>query len=140
MRGIPDYTRAALCISLLALAAGNAIGEETIEQAGKQHFLKYCAACHGENATGSGPYAGLLKKEPASLTELTKNNGGNFPFDKIYDMIDGREMLAVHGTREMPVWGHLWQRDTGDESRIGAEAAVRARTLELIVYIRSIQQ
>lgn len=39
------------------------------------------------------------------LTALAKNNNGVFPFDRVYQIIDGRREVLAHGPRDMPVWG-----------------------------------
>ena len=72
---------------------------------GKQEYLSKCASCHGKDAKGDGPVAGSLKQKVADLTVLAKNTGSIFPFARIYDVIDGREAVAAHGPRDMPVWG-----------------------------------
>ena len=118
------------------LAAVVAHADESVEAAGKTRFLENCAVCHGPDATGGGPFGGMLNKKPANLTVLSKNNKGAFPFNLVYDTIDGRGQGPAHGTKEMPIWGATWKKG-GD---IGAETAVRGRVLELIIYLRSIQQ
>ena len=41
-------------------------------------FRRYCAQCHGLDATGDGPVASALKKKPANLTTLAKNHRRRF--------------------------------------------------------------
>jgi hypothetical protein len=65
----------------------------------------YCGQCHGMNATGNGPVAPALRKRPANLRLLSKNNGGVFPREEVRDFIDGRKVTSAHGSREMPIWG-----------------------------------
>ena len=110
--------------------------DESVEAAGKARFMESCAVCHGVEAIGDGPYAGLLTKKPANLTLLAKNNGGVFPFNVVYDSIDGRGPNGAHGTKDMPVWGANWKGGNAQ----GAETAVRGRILETIIYLRSIQK
>jgi len=117
----------------LVLAADQA----TVEDLGRQRYIESCAACHGEDAKGAGLLASMLTAKPADLTQLSKNNGGTFPFGQVYNTIDGRSKHRAHGSHEMPVWGQLWQQE-GPYER--AETFVRGRILELIVYLRSIQQ
>lgn len=131
-----------LCIAianLLSLPAmmAHAAEDLTVEELGRQRFVESCAACHGENAKGGGVVANLLTAKPADLTLLSKRNGGTFPFGKIYDAIDGRQKHEAHGSHEMPVWGRLWQED-GPYER--SETFVRGRILEMVIYLRSIQQ
>ncbi len=120
-----------LVISSTAFAA-----EDSVEAAGKARFMESCAVCHGPQAVGDGPYAALLNKKPANLTLLAKNNGGTFPFNVVYDSIDGRGPNGAHGTKDMPVWGSNWKGANAQ----GAETAVRGRILETIIYLRSIQK
>ena len=62
------------------------------------------------------------------------------PFDarEIADLIDGRAMPPVHGTREMPVWGRRFSARVGG-GEVGEEA-VRGQLLILVEYLRSIQR
>ena len=46
---------------------------------GESEFRHYCSPCHGLRGTGNGPVAQTLKKKPADLTSLAKNDGGVFP-------------------------------------------------------------
>jgi len=100
-----------------------------------------CQVCHGVAATGDGPMASALKTKPADLTTLAKRNGGEFPFLKIFQVIDGRQNIQAHGERPMPVWGKRYQEEAGEKyGPYGGEAAVRARVLELTYYLQSIQK
>lgn len=100
---------------------------------GKIQYQSSCAACHGADAKGDGPVSKELKTRPADLTVLAKNNNGVFPYDRVFQMIDGRNStVASHGTREMPIWGY----------RFGPPQAYRfkARVVAVIDYIKSLQQ
>jgi mono/diheme cytochrome c family protein len=100
-----------------------------------------CQICHGPNGTGDGPMAGLLTVKPSDLTQLSKKNDGKFPLLKVFQTVDGRAVIPAHGTREMPAWGQRYQAEAGDKyGPYGGEAAVRARVLELVYYIQSIQK
>ncbi len=100
-----------------------------------------CQSCHGVSATGDGAMATELKKKPSDLTTLAKRNGGNFPFLKVFHTIDGRQEIPAHGTSDMPVWGARYKKDIGEKyGPYGGEAAIRARILELVYYIQSIQK
>jgi len=113
--------------------------EEPAITAGKLEFGRNCAICHGINGKGSGPITPLLKKTPADLTQLSKKNSGKFPFWPTYRMIDGREPIDGHGGRDMPIWGDRFRAEAGSLQQ-GAEATVRGRILEIIVYLQSIQE
>jgi mono/diheme cytochrome c family protein len=74
---------------------------------GKMEYQSSCAACHGIDAKGNGPVSKELKTRPTDLTVLAKNNHGVFPYNMVYEMIDGRNStISSHGTREMPIWGY----------------------------------
>lgn len=100
---------------------------------GRTEYQASCAACHGIDAKGDGPVSKELKTPPTDLTFLAKNNNGAFPYDLIYEVIDGRNSsTASHGTREMPVWGY----------RFGPPEAFRfkKRILAVIDYLRTVQE
>jgi mono/diheme cytochrome c family protein len=124
----------ALASSALFVAA-TAIADEGVEAAGKARFMESCAVCHGEDAKGKGPFASLLTTPPPDLTVLTKNAGGEFPFNKIFDSIDGRAATGAHGTKDMPIWGSEWKGTS-----VATETALRGRILEMIIYLRSVQE
>ena len=65
---------------------------------GKAEYQSGCASCHGVDAKGNGPVSKDLKTRPADLTVLAKKNNGVFPVNAVYQIIDGRERVAGHGT------------------------------------------
>jgi hypothetical protein len=81
---------------------------------GKEEFESKCATCHGLSAKGDGPQSPILPTKPADLTTLAKRNGGVFPAQRVYEIIDGRQEVAAHGPRTMPVWGRFFQVDVPD--------------------------
>src|SRR3974377_1888287 len=113
---------------------------------GKEEFINSCAPCHGVTGTGDGHLGKYLTKAPKDLTKLSKKNGGVFPLANVYDVIDGRIQVMVHGPREMPVWGERSKREL--KSRAAremlsddlAELMVRARILMLTEYLYSLQE
>ena len=72
---------------------------------GKVTFIKYCAACHGEDAKGNGPAAIALKPPPADLTTLARRYDGKFPSGYVGALLKFGRSLAAHGSDDMPVWG-----------------------------------
>ena len=94
--------------------------------AGKTAYLSSCAACHGEDAKGNGVLGPVLKTPPADLTTLARRNDGVFPIAAVNEIIDGRTLIAAHGTREMPIWGF--------------DVMVRNRIAEIIDYLNRIQR
>lgn len=128
---------AILAVAVAAHAQGTGIG--------KAEFNNSCAVCHGTNGDGNGPLAEMLKQKVADLTTLKKRNGGVFPFEQVYEIIDGRKMVSGHGTSDMPAWGHIYSEKapemTGPYGTQGDYSAyVRGRILALIGYIDSLQK
>lgn len=133
-----DKAAAALAITLgvsMTASAAEVIG------AGPAEFENRCAVCHGLEGRGDGPFAALLLHQPADLTRLAADNGGRFPADRVRRMIDGREAVASHGPREMPIWGReLLTEYQRSSTGIGApETYVRTRIEALVDYLRGLQ-
>jgi mono/diheme cytochrome c family protein len=101
---------------------------------GDEMFKTYCASCHGTDGKGGGPAAAALTKPPANLTELSKRNGGKFPANKVYGSIKGDTSTAAHGSKDMPVWGSVFQSlSHGDQGQ------VQLRISNLTAYIETMQ-
>jgi hypothetical protein len=80
----------------------------------------------------------LLKKPPADLTQLGKKNNSQYPFWRVYRVIDGREDVVSHGPRAMPIWGSRFLAQEGGSPL--DEHAVLGRILALVYYVESIQE
>lgn len=108
---------------------------------GKREYESNCVLCHGKDLRG-GAYVDFLKSTPPDLTQLTKRNGGVFPFERVYSVIDGRQELKPHGTREMPIWGKDYQIKAAEyyvDVNYDVEAYVRGRIFALIDYLNRVQ-
>ena len=134
-----------LAMALLGMAAFSvsaiAIGAEKFD-VGKREYDASCAACHGRDGKGHGSFAEMLQVSMPDLTTLSKRNGGVFPVARVYNVIDGREEVKAHGTREMPIWGrHLTFRAAPEYDDYGYESEefVRARILAVIDYLYRLQ-
>jgi hypothetical protein len=118
--------------------------EEPIEEIGKQEYMRSCAACHGESGKGDGLVAGLLLVEPPDLTSIRKRHGGKFPASWVYRIVDGRNQLRPHGSKEMPIWGDRYRaealRGLPLPLNVGADAVVHGRILSLVFYLDFIQE
>jgi len=44
-----------------------------------------------------------------NLRTLATRNDGAFPAEAVRAYIDGRESVAAHGDRQMPVWGDVFR-------------------------------
>jgi mono/diheme cytochrome c family protein len=102
---------------------------------GGEVFRTYCASCHGAAARGDGPLASAMNRKPADLTEIAKRNGGIYPSEMVFKIIDGRQQVRGHGGPDMPVWGDVFtrSRDAGDAER------VKAVIQSLVDHLGSIQ-
>jgi mono/diheme cytochrome c family protein len=126
----------ALCTYVLM--ATNVNAQVIDEYSGQETFMRYCAACHGESGMGDGPVASGLPITVPDLTLLQQRTGDKFEEDLLRKIIDGREVVIVHGTRYMPVWGYeFWVEEGGDEA---ARERVQIIVDNLVEYLRSIQR
>jgi mono/diheme cytochrome c family protein len=138
---------AAAAVMLIHTASTSAQDVRTDFEPTANEFRNSCASCHGDDAKGAGWLTRLFKGiDPGDLTQLAKNNDGQFPFDQVFQVIDGRAEMAAHGPRKMPVWGdrYLFKGQCGTEcgpdEMNQLRARARSRILELVYYIQSIQQ
>ncbi len=100
---------------------------------GPDLFRAYCASCHGLDGKGDGPAASALKAKVPNLTLLAKNNGGTFPTARARRTITGEDVMASHGSREMPIWGPIFHQVEEDIDR------GNVRIENLLEYLQSIQ-
>ena len=137
--GIRQFTLAGVMgIALLGGWAGRGVAQEQeVAAAGKPVYDHNCAVCHGREGKGDGGAANVLTVKPADLTQISQRNGGNFPFWRVYGVIDGREEVKGHGSRDMPIWGDVFRMDA--PSSPTAQSQARGRILELVYYLQSIQ-
>ena len=114
--------------------------QEAIAAVGQQEFRHACAVCHGLGGKGDSVMTtlNLLTVRPPDLTQLSKKHQGQFPFWQVYRIIDGREEVRGHGTRDMPIWGEVFrQPDAGQHDK---EIRMIGRILALVYYLQSIQE
>ena len=128
---------ATLMVGLATLADGE---EERTRKAmlaiGSEEFQESCAACHGADASGRGELANKLVKRPKDLTMIAEENGGTFPFWRVFDTIAGDTTVEGHDTSQMPLFS---QRMRGQESA-GVFPPAPLRVLALTHYLESIQE
>lgn len=108
---------------------------------GKYEYDSNCVACHGKDGKG-GAYVDFLKVTPPDLSQLSKKNGGVFPLERVYGVIDGRQEVKGHGSRDMPIWGRDYQIKAGEyyvDVAYDPEVYVRGRILALIDYLNRLQ-
>jgi mono/diheme cytochrome c family protein len=136
---------AALAAGALAALIASVPGARGDEQkpeyspfAGRQTYKTYCMNCHGVDGKGDGYLADSLKQQPSDLTVLAEKNAGTYPADRVLAVIDGRQAVRLHGTREMPIWGDalLWPEEESPERR----AHVERKLGELVAFVETLQK
>jgi mono/diheme cytochrome c family protein len=119
----------------VALLLGTLAGHAADAPRGVELFMNHCASCHGAGGEGDGPVAAVMQATVPNLRSLAMRNGGAFPTAEVTAYIDGREMKAAHGDRQMPVWGDVFR---GPEQK-RRERAVRERIEALVEFIVELQ-
>lgn len=129
--------------STIVILAGAVSGHPATAQeadVGAALYMSTCATCHGESGKGGGELADLLTVKPPDLTQLLKNNEGEFPMGQVIQVIDGRGGVRAHGA-PMPVFGAMFRPGgAGPGLEYGSEVEARGRTLSLALYLESIQE
>jgi len=130
-----------LQLSIIALAIGTAAslqaqGEELSRYSGAQLYERFCSSCHGDRGLGDGPVAPFFKLKVPDLTRIAVRHGGEFPTEQVRRIIDGRDVRAPHGARQMPVWGWELRAADTDQPRESADDLIT----RLVEYVRSIQR
>lgn len=129
-------------VMLLSLSA-NALAADKLD-VGKMEYNAACAVCHGLTGKGDdGPLKSLFARPVPNLTVLAKNNKGVFPFDRVFQIIDGRQEVKAHGPREMPVWGNAFNNQCSiyfdNYPQQDSESAARSRILAITEYLYRLQ-
>jgi mono/diheme cytochrome c family protein len=131
-------------VLLAALAVAAPAAAQDGARLGRVEFNAYCAQCHGTSGKGDGVIAHLLNVPPADLTRIQAENGGVFPFTRVYDIIESGGAIMAHGTPEMPAWGERYTVDAYllygfriDPAE--RDAFIRGRILALTEYISTLQ-
>jgi mono/diheme cytochrome c family protein len=105
---------------------------------GAELYARFCASCHGASGRGDGPVADSFKIEVPDLTLIARRAKGLYPRDRIEKIIDGRYVIAAHGSRTMPVWGEDFSRlEIGNPD---AELGTRVIIQRLADYVWLLQQ
>lgn len=132
------HTTSFLCaIALLGWnVAANAA--DYVEMSGQELYVRFCASCHGVTGRGDGPVADSFKVEVPDLTLIARRAKGAYPRDRIERVIDGRHIIAAHGTRTMPVWGEEFGR--AEVGNPDAERSTRLIILRLADYVWLLQR
>jgi mono/diheme cytochrome c family protein len=126
------------CLVLCATAQDNkqikrTTPHPTTAVSGKVIYGQYCAVCHGVDGRGAGPAAAALKQHPTDLTQISRQNGGQFPEDHFMKMMNGEGSTAAHGTADMPIWGTDFRNTTNNPN------LAQDRIYSLMCYIEDLQ-
>ena len=117
----------------LALALGTPAF--AADDTGARLYFNHCAACHGDDAEGTGPVAASMRVTVPNLRTLAQRNGGAFPVDAVRAYVDGRSILAAHGDRQMPIWGDVFR----GVDREADDRTVRRRIAAIVDFISTLQ-
>lgn len=128
----------ALLGATLSVAFSPGYAEDLSTSTGPQLYRQFCASCHGKGGEGDGPVAPFFKLQPPDLTLISRRSGGAFPTERVRRVIDGRETVSPHGTREMPIWGMEIAMSSGDTA--AGKAAAETAISRLVEHLRSIQK
>jgi len=126
------------CLALCAAAQDNKQIKKTAPQpttaiSGKVLFGQYCAVCHGVDGKGTGPAASALKHNPTDLTQMSRQNKGEFPEAGFMKMMNGESSTTAHGSADMPMWGSAFRNSTNNPN------LVQDRMHALMAYVEDLQ-
>jgi mono/diheme cytochrome c family protein len=138
---LPTARRAATLLLFATLAHAAAAQTAPVRvDLGKREFDNNCAACHGRDARGNGPFVEFLRRGPPDLTQMSRRNGGVFPLAQVFEAIEGAG--PGHGGRDMPIWGTEYSVRAAEyymDTPYDSAAYVRARILALAEYLNRLQ-
>ena len=139
-RGSAVQLMLALALAAVPIQAVAQSGAETgsevadLIERGRRSYVTHCGACHGVEGKGDGAIAEYLTVPLPDLAGISARSAGEFPFDDIFDIVDGREVPG-HGTRAMPVWGPAFMGLDPDTDK----KAVKEKIVEVVYFLKSIQ-
>ena len=121
----------------VALSIALALGAPALaaDDLGARLYFNHCAACHGDNGEGTGPVAASMRVTVPNLRTLAARNGGMFPADAVRAYVDGRNIPAAHGDRQMPIWGDVFRGVDQDAD----DRTVRRRIAAIVDFISLLQ-
>lgn len=138
LRKVPVRVISLLSSLLLLAMSSKALAADYVAMSGAELYSRFCASCHGVSGRGDGPVAGSFKVEVPDLTLIARRAQGTYPRDRIEKIIDGRYVMASHGSRTMPVWGEDFSRlEIGNPE---AERSTRLIILRLADYVWLLQK
>jgi mono/diheme cytochrome c family protein len=140
---VRGFTVGVIAVGIAAMAhAQPSSSTAQTNDVGKYEYESHCAVCHGLSGMGDGPYVKLLVAGSVlpNLTELSKKNGDVFPFQHVYDTIDGTWPIRAHSPTDMPIWGRAYKLQSRNLNPSNdPEAFAHAKILALTEYVRRLQ-
>ena len=143
-----QFTRTKELIAALVFTAGVALAQDRKAEFdfGKYEYDKHCAACHGPTGKGDGVRKPYLHEKPSDLTTLSKTNAGEFPFERVYEKIDGT-LEVERALREMPCWraeyraeaAAAYAEEAGRDVSYSTDVYVETRFAALVNHLRDLQ-
>jgi hypothetical protein len=73
---------------------------------------------------------------------LAKAKNGVFPYQRVYEVIDGRQAIGAHAPRDMPIWSARYETAAAGYAMdvpYDPEAFVRTRIATLVEYVYRLQ-
>jgi len=135
----------AVVLAVVLQPGGSAFADEKQNFRADVLYRSSCAPCHGVTGAGDGPVASVIQGNVPRLDDLTKRYSDEFPTDYVRQTIDGRLVVAPHGTPDMPVWGlrfslhHDAGGQTGKQADASGEAAADMLIDALVKYVATLQ-
>lgn len=123
------FAQAALVMALCLADAPLALAQSNAQE----EFQRHCALCHGLDGRGAGPLADAMKLVPTDLTRLAARSNGEFPANRVADVIRNGGGVLGHGSSAMLAWGNYF-------AERGEPKVAKERIAELVGYIKSLQQ
>ena len=100
-------------------------------RSGEVVYRTYCLGCHGEEGRGDGPDGQEMKVRPADLTQLAASADGEFPEDRVLQVVLGEpDDLDA----EMMIWCELLRLSSGSPD------TSREQARDLVAYVGSLQR
>ncbi len=129
------------CLLVLLVATGPVLADDLLpllDYTGPQLYQRFCASCHGPLGAGDGPVAPSLKVMIPDLRDIRRRNRGEFPLERVREIVDGRAVLPAHGSRAMPVWGYELEAQSSPEAP--GRAAAQTLVDRLVSYLQDLQR
>lgn len=129
-------------LAVVAACSAAAVGAVDPAAIGQREYESRCATCHGATGKGDGaamPYATRYRR---NLSTLACRNGGDFPYERVRGIVDGRELVIAHGPRSMPVCGRDYSLLAAEhfvDVPYDSECYVQERIAALCEYVSRLQ-